>query len=581
MFWQLVFCSILVLFPAFTLSAQQKTTAVQAHAEFRITGTMVDSVTGQPIAKARVAAAPVTARDQFSTVVTGPDGRFFFPNLAPGKYTLVAQRHGYLSQAFNQHEQYSTAIAVGPDLESDHLIFHLPPECSISGTITDEAGEGVSDAQVNLYRDGMAGGAQEVRLMGSAGTDDEGAFRFGHLTPGQYILAVEAPVWYAQRPETRAATVTTFYSVSGHSAMRGGPITGPVPSSLSNASAEASSNGGERPEAEPRSPLDVTYPITFYPGVTDSASATPITLKAGEKFAADLSLQPVPALHFTVPGLSPAGNVSRAVQLQQKLFPGSDMGLNAEVRSTASGKLEMVGVPPGQYTLKLTDYGPNGSQTAMERQIEVGSNGMAEDISGKAGVRVTAMVKLAPGAAMPVRSYLQLYSLKTRDYFYERVPENGEVEYKHAVPPGGYQIAITPGNGAFIKSVAGLGASISGRMVTIKGPGEAKLSVVLDHGYGQLAGLVLRHGKPLAGAMVLLVPADEADNAVLFRRDQSDSDGTFTLSNVVPGRYTVMAIENGWDLDWRNPEVRKNYAVNAVAVDVEPNGRNSVKVIVE
>ena len=40
----------------------------------------------------------------------------------------------------------------------------------------------------------------------------------------------------------------------------------------------------------------------------------------------------------------------------------------------------------------------------------------------------------------------------------------------------------------------------------------------------------------------------------LFRRDQSDLDGTFTLQGIVPGRYTVLAIEGGWELDWSERE---------------------------
>ena len=55
--------------------------------------------------------------------------------------------------------------------------------------------------------------------------------------------------------------------------------------------------------------------------------------------------------------------------------------------------------------------------------------------------------------------------------------------------------------------------------------------------------------------MVVLVPRDPEINRDLFRRDQSDLDGTFTLQNVVPGTYTVLAIDNGWDLDWSQPGV--------------------------
>ncbi len=49
--------------------------------------------------------------------------------------------------------------------------------------------------------------------------------------------------------------------------------------------------------------------------------------------------------------------------------------------------------------------------------------------------------------------------------------------------------------------------------------------------------------------MIALVPRDPDADRELFRRDQSDLDGTFSLGNVIPGEYTVVAIENGWDLN--------------------------------
>jgi len=79
----------------------------------------------------------------------------------------------------------------------------------------------------------------------------------------------------------------------------------------------------------------------------------------------------------------------------------------------------------------------------------------------------------------------------------------------------------------------------------------------------------------------VLVPQDPADNAPLFRRDQSDSDGTFTLPDVVPGQYTVLAIANGWDLDWSNPTVLQPYLKRGAAVQVPPNGKLQVKVQVQ
>jgi hypothetical protein len=49
----------------------------------------------------------------------------------------------------------------------------------------------------------------------------------------------------------------------------------------------------------------------------------------------------------------------------------------------------------------------------------------------------------------------------------------------------------------------------------------------------------------------------------LFRRDQSDTDGTFSLRDVLPGRYKIVAIENGWDLEWGNTEILKTHLSHA------------------
>ena len=95
--------------------------------------------TNLPIARARVAVALATERDDVTTIVTAEDGLFSFTGLKPGKYSLTAQAHGYLLQAFNQHDQYSSAIVVGAGLNASGLIFRLAKENIIEGAITDEA----------------------------------------------------------------------------------------------------------------------------------------------------------------------------------------------------------------------------------------------------------------------------------------------------------------------------------------------------------------------------------------------------------------------------------------------------------
>ena len=93
---------------------------------------------------------------------------------------------------------------------------------------------------------------------------------------------------------------------------------------------------------------------------------------------------------------------------------------------------------------------------------------------------------------------------------------------------------------------------------------------------------VLLDGKPVSQTAVVLLPNDPAHNLVMMRRDQSDSDGTFTLRHVVPGNYTVIAVADGWDLDWKDPGVVKAYADGGEKVFVQPQGgQYQVKVAVQ
>ena len=81
--------------------------------------------------------------------------------------------------------------------------------------------------------------------------------------------------------------------------------------------------------------------------------------------------------------------------------------------------------------------------------------------------------------------------------------------------------------------------------------------------------------------MILLVPENAEVNLPKFRRDQSDSDGSFTLLDVLPGRYRMLAIEDGWDLEWANLSLLQKRLEQAQRIDVEPSKTYQAVVQVE
>jgi hypothetical protein len=125
---------------------------------------------------------------------------------------------------------------------------------------------------------------------------------------------------------------------------------------------------------------------------------------------------------------------------------------------------------------------------------------------------------------------------------------------------------------------AATGAKASGRSVEITGGQDVRLKVVLSEGTGRITGFALKDGKPVDGVMIVLVPEVPEHNLVLFRRDQSDSDGSFVLPGVHPGKYTVVAIENGWELEWLTPGVLEKYLGGGEPVQVAVNTKIEVKV---
>jgi len=49
----------------------------------------------------------------------------------------------------------------------------------------------------------------------------------------------------------------------------------------------------------------------------------------------------------------------------------------------------------------------------------------------------------------------------------------------------------------------------------------------------------------------------------------------------VPGRYTLMAIEDGWDLEWDDPDVLKKYLAGGESVEIAPHQQSDTKVNVQ
>ena len=549
-----------VLF-AIGLSAQtQPATSTPAAQRYRIAGVVVNVLTGQPLAAVSVAIAPTTQQGSASEVsqdvVTGNDGRFAFTGLVRGKYSLMAEARGFTLQSFEAHDAYASAIAVGPDLDSEHLVFNLPPDASIEGQVIDENNEPVQNATVHLYQNGIAEGQKKTSLVNQVQADDQGNFRFGRLASGTYYLAVSARPWYAQ---------------NDRSALRG-----------------PSNPDAQNRAAQESAALDVTYPLTFYPDSPDSTGASPIALRPGERATADVVMHAVPALHLRIhaggANSGPLLAIGRMTfpRVSQRIFEGyRDPVSNSPVSGAEPGVLEVMGLAPGHYVIEMpaVNADDKASSRGWYREIDLFGDSDLNTSDASSLVTVSGSVIFQGETTAPSRPGIQLSNPATGESFYAPISDKEQFDFsKDAVRPGRYNVLLANARGFFLSKLSATGAKIVGRTLDISGASNVRMACVVSHGLGQVDGVALRDSQPFAGAMVVLAPGDPANNTPLFRRDQSDSDGSFTLPNVVPGLYTVIAIANGWDLEWSNPAVLQPYLKSGEAVQVTGGGKLQVKV---
>jgi 5-hydroxyisourate hydrolase-like protein (transthyretin family) len=511
---------------------------------YRIAGTVVNAQTGEPVRGATVSVLALEDSHSIASTQTGSDGHFSVDGLPAAKYQLTASKRGYSTAAYDEHGDFSSAIVTGDDPNSNfdttHLVFRLTPGTALRGVVTADGGDPVADAEVMLFKkpQGYAPGERIVQQE-TAITDDIGTYEFSNLSPGEYLLAAKATPWYA---------------------MHGNP---PSP--------------GQTSATPPNSALDVAYPITYFDSTTDEASASPILLAQGSRIDANLTLHAVSAIRLQISAPRRQDGQLARPQLRQTIFGETVNNVSAGFLDAATtGSTEFVGVPPGQYELTQGDP-PRVVEldATASLQVEPGAGlpafpvaGTLETADGKP-VTSFAMVTLEPADAAQ--------GLKPLESSFNK----GAFSFP-AVPVGAWKLsAQVDGLPESVLSIVAAGQAHSGSAVTVH---DHPLTLVarVTSGGPSVEGFARKDGKGVSGVMVLLVPralSTLPDPSMLdrIRRDQSDSDGSFSLHDAAPGQYSVLAIQDGWDLDWTRPGILARYLPAGIPVTVKATSENAVR----
>jgi hypothetical protein len=497
---------------------------------YRIAGKVVNAVTGEPVRRATVAVLAVEDSHPVASVESGSDGSFALEGLPAAKYQLTASRRGFRTAFYDEHDEFSTAIVTGAGQQTSGLVFHLVPNAILHGVVTADGGDPVADADVMLFLKprGHNPGERIVEVA-SALTDDTGAYEFGNLAAGEYLLAVKAEPWYALH--------------------------------------RSSINSRPRPPGDPSAALDLAYPITYFDSTTDESSASPIVLAGGSREEADIVLHAVPALHLTLN--APRAELGEVMPVLRQTLFGAKVFTESLTSPPRPGQetVEFIGIAPGRYEVEQAEPKIVELDATASQQVDTSHGTPIVEVSGT--------LQTSSGSSLKDETTVTLEPLDParRQAPIQSVCLQGAFSFPK-VPPGNWQLwAESAGRQLPISSIAIDNWAHAGNRMTVQ---DRPLSVVvtISRAETRVEGFARMDGRGIAGVMVVLVPKNKSAIRSLVRRDQSDSDGSFVLRDVAPGSYTVVAIQDGWNLDWAQPKVIGRYLPLGIAVTItETSGK--------
>ncbi len=437
-----------------------------------------------------------------------------------------------------------------PNPANQELTLTLVPEALIVGRVVLPSSQAASQIRVELYRRRVQDGRPQWSPAGSLTARSNGEFRFAELEPGTY-------------------------KVFTREQMDRDPLT-----------------------FDPRGPF-YGYPPAYFPNATDFESAATIQLAPGMTFQAELSpaRQPYYNVKIPVTNASTETDLMVNVNVHGRKGPGFELAYNHDDQ-----KIEGF-LPNGTYVLEATSVGPAFAQGSATLTVKgADAEGSPLTLSPFGTIRIHAQGDFKPDPEPDAnqekitqvvtnqqqwrRSTLNL-SLESADEFPQSNnfaqlrpptgPRDDSLIFDN-VAPGRYWIRINPARG-FAASVTAGDLDLLRNPLTVAPGANLTVDVTLRDDGAEISGSIedLRGdsaesdqrepsnltslGRALNGrptGYVYFVPL--SDSPGQFREAPVSSDGKFTVQQLPPGAYRVLAFDHPQqDLEYRDSEAMRAY----------------------
>ena len=579
-----------------------------------VSGTVVSTETGRPVRNVRItlngtAGAPPAGRgvepptpqspgpptmSLSRTTFTDAQGQFTFARVAAGRYAVTASRDGYLATSYGRPRANGGAfpaleVAEG---ETRRIALALDRGGVIAGHLTDDDGEPVRNAQVQVWRRDRSNGIQRLQPQNSVSTNDRGAFRFFALPPGSYL--VSATPRNSDGPATQLADILVV-----EEAIASGRVQAPAAAGAPAfvlAPAPVAIRDGSGPIAARALPNPAYLPV-FYPGVLDPSAATTVQITGnGAHEGLDIPLQFARAAivrGVIVPPPGQGGVVQVSLANMNPLAAASMFatGVNPE-----DGSFVFNNVAPGRYAVmaqsqegatRVVDSGRvvlDGKPLPADMRVLVmrpSSGGldersrmwaMAEIVTTSEAI-VDVQLSLSPARAVAgrvefdmasppdlERSPLTLTLQPVPDAITSRlnystsqvrVASDGTFIFQGVVP--GRYLLRAPGN---LQSVVLGGEDLLDLPLEVRGDRDITgLLVTATDKNSEITGTITSAaGEPAGNHLVLVAPVDDRYWVAGSRRIQLSTTGPYGryTTRLPPGDYVIVALldlDNGAQYD--------------------------------
>jgi hypothetical protein len=519
----------MVILLALPCAAQETSSASTL---YPVQGVVLDSVTHQPVARVLVDA-------QGTAVLTDNDGHFEF-NLPAGEAFLNLRRPGY----GNQGQASTHAIQVGADMPA--LTFSLVPQALITGQVTLSTADSADGIRVTAYRKRILNGRAQWAMQGTARTNSESAFRLAGLQPGTYLLYTQ-PARESNEPSQPGKTVEG-------------------------------------------------YAAAYYPGVADASAAGLLTLNAGQHAVADFMLTRQSFYSVTAVITNREGGEGTYLQVRdrsgremgfptrwnpqqgtaQTYVPNGSYILEARRgRGALYGRVEftVAGAPVGGLNLPLLPM--HGIPVTVRKDLtaaaNTGSGGGLIQYSGGNGAGVNATL-------VPAEEFADQMGSGGRMRPVPGINDGSSFEIED-VAPGRYWVETTPFQ-SYVSSITGGGVDLAREPLSVDaGSTSAPIEITLRNDTGTISGQLNSGQTGTTGSAAV----GEVRQAYLYAipmyassapiaQSWAGPSGQFTISNLPPGSYRVLAFDAQQEIDFHTAEGLAKYAGKGQTVTVEAGG---------